>query len=391
MKTRLAGKRNLPGSSFFCLLVAAGCVAAPLSASAAGCRLSFRQNFLGAVNRHNPCYSTAEADFNGDGHADLAVLLASSAQVLIYNGDGNAGFGAPASYAGGSFPQWIAAGDFNGDGKPDLVVANFGGSGLGGISTLLNNGSGSFGPPALVPLGTFGIGQVVVADFNRDGKLDVAAANSADGNTIILLGNGSGGFGAPMTLTGTGGGAMAVGDFKEDGIPDLAFTSATQVNILLGDGAGGFTTGNSYPFGPGNPTSAVAADFNHDGHVDLAVATVNNTPQVATFLGKGTGKFVASATVPFNDAWGLVATDLDGDGNVDLAIASSENNVAFATGNGRGRFGAVMLVPLVTPPGPDPIGLSTGDFNGDGLADLVTANYSASGATVLITSCRGMQ
>ena len=295
MKTKTAGKRNRFGSSFFCLLVAAGCVAAPLSASSAGCRLSFRQGFLGVVNRHNPCYSTAVADFNGDGHADLAVLLASSGQVLIYNGDGNGGFGAPATYAGGNFPEWVAAGDFNGDGKPDLVVANFGGSGLGGISTLLNNGSGGFGAPALVPLGSFGITQVVVADFNRDGKLDIAAADSADGNTIVLLGNGGGGFGAPMTLTGTGGGAMAVGDFNGDGIPDLAETAATQLNILLGNGAGGFTTVNSYPFGPGNPTSVVAADFNHDGRLDLAVATVNNTPQVATFLGDGTGNFAASA------------------------------------------------------------------------------------------------
>jgi len=390
MTTKIASKRNRIASSL-CLLVVAGWLALPLDLYAADCKLRFSQTFLGVVNRSNPCYSSAVADFNGDGHLDLAVLLASSGQVLIYDGDGSGRFGRPGTYATGGFPQWVVAGDLNGDGKPDLVMANFGGVGFGGVLTLLNNGSGGFDAPVLIPLGTFGINQVAVADFNLDGNLDIAAADSADGNTIILLGDGHGGFGAPITSTGTSGGAMAVGDFNGDGIPDLAVAAPTQLNILLGDGAGGFTNVNQYPFGPGDPTAVVAAYFNRDGHVDLAVSTVNNSPHVAIFLGSGTGSFAASTPVPFNAAFGIVAVDIDGDGSVDLAGASSEGDVPIARGNGRGRFGGVRLYPLIVPKGPDPMGITTGDFNGDGLADLVTSNYLSSGATVLIASCERMQ
>ncbi len=97
MKPKMPGKRNRIASSTLCLLIVAGWLGSPPDLYAAGCKLSFRQNFLGVVNRDNPCYCSAVADFNGDGHLDLAVLLASSGQVLIYDGNGSGGFGAAAS------------------------------------------------------------------------------------------------------------------------------------------------------------------------------------------------------------------------------------------------------------------------------------------------------
>ncbi|MGH8092160.1 MAG: FG-GAP repeat domain-containing protein [Chthoniobacterales bacterium] len=385
MKTRIAAIRNRIASLSLCLLVVAGWLAAPLNLDAAGCKLRFRQTYLGKVTFQLYSFGNVVADFNGDGNADFA-LLESDDQIHVYNGDGAGHFGPPATYSGGNFAYTIAVGDFNGDGRPDIVV----GDDSIGLQILLNNGSGGFAAPVEIPLETSQIQQLLVADFNRDGNLDIAVSDYTNGSTLVLLGDGHGGFGAPI-VTPIGGGLMAVGDFNGDGIPDLA-VATTDLQILLGDGAGGFTVGSSYSFGAGNPTTVAVADFNRDGHVDLAVSTINSPPtEVATFLGDGTGSFVASTTVPFDYPEGLLAVDIDGDGNVDLVV-SEYSFLAVAKGNGRGGFGPIRQYPLTVPRKTPGAGhLSTGDFNGDGVPDFVTSDYLTSGATVLITGCGGMQ
>jgi hypothetical protein len=277
----------------------------------------------------------------------------------------------------------ITAGDFNGDGKPDLAAA----TPEGGVRIFLNDGSGGFGNSTLFPAGSYA-SQVVAADFNGDGKLDLTVPDFNAGTNQVLLGDGQGGFGTPISSLG-GGGNVVAGDFNSDGKMDLG-VATTDLKILLGDGAGGFTVGNSYSVGPGNPTHLAMADFNHDGTLDLAVAVINAERQVYTFLGNGMGAFIPSTPVASIDPWGVAAVDLDGDGNVDIVTANyGYNTVSFAKGNGRGRFGASRSYPLPrNPKQPLPINLTTGDFNEDGLPDLITSDYGTGGATVALTHCR---
>ena len=239
----------------------------------------------------------------------------------------------------------------------------------------------------LFPAGSYA-SQVVVADFNSDGELDLTVPDFNAGTVRVLLGDGHGGFGAPISSPG-GGGNIVAGDFNSDGKVDLA-DATTDLKILLGNGAGGFTVGNSYSFGPGNPTHLATADFNHNGTLDLAVAVVNAEPQVYTFLGNGKGAFLPSTPAGATHPWGIAAVDLDGDGNVDIVTADyGYNTVSFAKGNGRGRFKAIKSYFLPrNQRSPLPINLTTGDFNEDGLPDLVTSDYGGGGAMVALTGCR---
>ena len=169
----------------------------------------------------------------------------------------------------------IAVGDFNGDGKTDVVVANFGAVNLptNYVSVLLGNGDGTF--QAAV---NYGVGpnptSVVVADFNGDGRADIATANSnfnansqGNGNVSVLLGNGDGTFQQAMNYeAGSAPYSLSVGDFDGDGNADLVVTNiaSNNLSVLLGNGDGTFRVALNYPVGSG-PASVAIGDFNGDG------------------------------------------------------------------------------------------------------------------------------
>jgi hypothetical protein len=174
----------------------------------------------------------------------------------------------------------VAVGDFNADGKLDAVVtgvgtANYPGSGL---AVSLGNEDGTFTQASASPIS---LGKspsaIVTADFNGDGKLDLALADSGENAVIILLGNGDGTFGAPVTIpVGNEPGAIVAGDFNNDGKLDLAIANAGDgtITLLLGNGDGTFAPSSGSPYTVGsNPFALAAADFNGDGKLDLAVAT----------------------------------------------------------------------------------------------------------------------
>ena len=225
----------------------------------------------------------AVADFNGDGHADLAVLLhnlgvgPTGDQMLVYLGTGGGSFAAPLSSKVGVYPSALVAGDFNHDGKLDLVVEDQGdltssatpGS---GYSILLGKGDGTFSTPAAIPLG-LGSGLhpagLVAADLNRDGRLDLAVTFT-NGPLLVLPGRGDGTFPAPTSYSVAGFTAPAVADLNGDGVPDLM--SGSGPNWLLGTGDGSFQPEVTFAGSSSQFTSVVAADFNHDGRADLAAA-----------------------------------------------------------------------------------------------------------------------
>jgi hypothetical protein len=188
--------------------------------------------------------SVTVGDFNGDGIPDLAVanshLFGGSPGVSVLLGNGDGSFQPAGNYSVGGSPTSVAVGDFNGDGIPDLAVATsaqFGGS--SGVSVLLGNGDGSFQPAQNFSAG-IDPGSVAVGDFNGDGIPDLAVANYGSNTVSVLLGNGDGSFQAAQNF-GTGGRptSVAVGDFNGDGIPDLAVANegTNDVSILLNDGA----------------------------------------------------------------------------------------------------------------------------------------------------------
>jgi hypothetical protein len=236
----------------------------------------------------------AVGDFNGDGVLDLAVVNGGDSSgrgrgvsVLLGHGDGT--FGPAVTYAAGNFPQAVAVGDFNGDGVPDLAVANYGSD---TVSVLLGQGDGTFRPATNYFVGFDPI-SVAVGDFNGDGILDLAVANQgsspdyADGNVSVLLGQGDGTFRSARNYTaGIGPSSVVVGDFNGDGIPDLAVADAGGgASVLLGNGDGTFGAALSYTAGRG-PISVAVADFNGDGFPDLAVAN-NLSDDVSILLNDG--------------------------------------------------------------------------------------------------------
>jgi hypothetical protein len=367
--------------------------------------------------------SAVAGDFNGDGKLDLAILTlvtTSNLQVataFLQPGKGDGTFQPPAAVCTGPYSGEgangfesvaLAAADLNGDGKLDLVLT------ADLIAIYLGNGDGTFSttPAYYQPMSSGGSG-IAIADFNLDGKPDVAA----DGE--ILFGEGNGRFqGPPTVLLPSYAGLAAVGRFVKNGAPGVAAVSNSpnRLYILTNDGTGILSLANTYTLqqpsygiatgdvnGDGNldlivtgadPNSSnwsytvllgngngsfqppvlyqqniqaiaftvVTADFNKDGKLDFAVPTGNS---VAVLLGHGDGTFASPALFFDGEADSIVSADFNGDGNPDIAGGGS-SGLAILFGNGNGTFQPAVF-PSTTGIG----GVLTADLNGDGKADII--------------------
>ncbi len=279
----------------------------------------------------------ASGDFNLDGKPDLALPRSGTTGFSILTGNGNGTFNAPQGAGGSSilFPRAVVVADLNRDGKGDLVTS----LGNGGVAVMLGNGTGGFSLGTVFPAGT-GSSGVASADFNRDGKLDVAVANAGSNDVTILIGDGTGALsqaaGSPIAV-GSSPDSLATGDFDFDGKTDLAVTNAGNgnVTILLGNGSGGFAPAAGSPIAAGtNPGSIVAADLNLDGKLDLAIANVGTSKTTALLLGNGSGGFAPAVGSPLtspNNSTSLAVADFNLDGKVDLAVVN--NDIAAVTIN----------------------------------------------------------
>ena len=334
----------------------------------------------------------AVGDFNGDGKPDLALVTSggflqlqpTTVAILLGNGDGTFRKGTVYSTTGTN-SQTVVVGDFNGDGKLDLAVPNFGGIFLpADISVLLGNGDGTFQAATSVPLGgRYPCTWLAVGDFNKDGKLDLAATSGSANNQVdVLLGNGDGTFQTPVPYAaGTGSSWIAAADFNGDGKLDLVTTdyNTGAILVLLGNGDGTFLSQASIPVSVG-VSYGVVGDFNGDGKPDLALSG-GFSGVLSVLLGKGDGTFQAPKTYNVGkDLQSIALADFDGDGKLDLAVidsgASTEaQNLAVLHGNGDGTFQAAVHFDVKSP-----YQAAVGDFNKDKKTDLAVANNFGDGA-----------
>jgi hypothetical protein len=325
------------------------------------------------------------ADFNLDGKPDIAVMaygtFLSTVSILIGNGDGT--FQPRVDYLVGVNPFWIAVGDVNGDGAPDILTAD---SNQMGVSVLLNQGNGTFGPN--MDFATGQVGPIAIADFNGDGKADLIQAvwtSNSYPNLFLFLGNGDGSFRAPVAYAfGQFSNSLAIADFNHDGILDVASRGASlegpSISILLGDGSGGLQAPVNYPTlngsGSVTPNSLTVGDFNKDGRLDLAATNSNS---VTILLGNGNGTFQTAVNYGAGMLpQSVVAADLNGDTADDLVVANYNglaggafgSTVSVLMSNGAGR----LLSDEYYSTGNLPTAIVAGDFNGDGKLDMAVAN-----------------
>jgi Bacterial Ig-like domain (group 3)/FG-GAP-like repeat/S-layer homology domain/FG-GAP repeat len=288
--------------------------------------------------------SIAVADINGDGKADLAiggfgVNDSGNDNLSIFLGNGDGTFQAAENLTLGLYALAIAVGDFNGDGNADLAV------GTNHVSTmyvLLGNGDGTFQPPITFTVSFDDpITGVATADFDGDGKADLAVTTFGtigSETLVVYLGNGDGTFKATQTFTPNDAVNLVVGDFNGDGKPDLAVGNGPETNtsgglsIFLGNGDGTFQPAIVYPmvFGLG---SEVIADFNGDGKTDLAAATSGGIDVMLGQLGPlpQTITFSPPANVPATAApFAIAATASSG---LPITFASSTPKFCTISGN----------------------------------------------------------
>ena len=341
--------------------------------SSATATLSFAPSSVSPITSLGVALAFAVGDFNGDGKLDLVVGNENN-EVVIVLGKGDGTFTAPNLVASGHMPSAIAVGDFNGDGILDLAVTSFDGT----LEILLGNGDGTFTPKASLVISTEVPYAIAVGDFNGDGNLDLAVALSVNDQVAIFLGNGDGTFTLSPLSPSTGQSPMliAVSDFNRDGKLDLVTGNekSNNMTILLGNGDGTFTPAPSPAPIPGITGlvdfSLAVGDFNQDGIPDLAVPVP--TEGLMIFRGNGDGTFATPSILSTSgtDPIAVALGDFNADGFLGVAAANlASSNVAFFLGKSGGTF--LDVVPP-TPTGGSPGLMAAGDFNGDGRLDVIT-------------------
>jgi len=301
----------------------------------------------------------------------------------------NVTFADAVPYAAGSKTYVLLSADFDRDGHLDLAAAN---EQEDSVSVFLNQGDGTYRRMTTnFPTGEYPTGGAV-ADFNRDGILDIVTANYHGNSVSVLIGVGDGSLLPPQTYPTVDGAAtsnLAVGDLNGDGFLDVVATNPAQnsVSQLMGRSDGTLQPAITVPVGiqgSSEPFSAAIADFDGDGRNDLAIADMRSR-SIIVRLGNGDGTLRAEIAYPDGGtpAYIVIARDMDLDGKLDLVAANrGSDDVSVLINRGDGTF----LDPVVssTGAGTGPYSIAVADFNLDGVPDVVTANFMTSNASVLL-------
>ena len=334
----------------------------------------------------------AVGDPNGDGRGDLLVANRRGVSVLLGLAGGS--FAPPLNSAAGSGPTSLVPVDFDEDGRQDIAVTLEGvDAPMKGVAILFGNGNGTYGPPLARLPGAANDG-LAVGDFDGDGRLDMVVTDSIANQVVILPGDGSGMFRAAGRFNVERfASAVAAADVNRDGRLDLvvmsqdfaSFPRLGTVSVLLGLGNGSFAPRLVFPAGI-SPLDLLVADVNEDGAPDILVGDLGDSPNdqagVVMLPGRGDGTFQGQVSVaPGSHPRGIAVGDFDGDGHLDLALAGFDSNstssdtlgkVWVVPGHGDGTFGARTL--LATGP-IAPASVRAADLDGDGRIDLVAADW----------------
>ena len=384
-----------------------------LTGTGDGYFLPFSQTFPAGANNYGAT-SIVTADFNGDGKADVAVSGYNSESISVFLGNGDASLQPPINLNVGQQTGTIISADLNGDGIPDLAFLAGASYDLNAVQVLIGKGDGSFQAPVSYPALDTSTG-LAASDFNGDGKLDLVVQNGS--TTLLLYGNGDGTLQPGVPFSGPGLG-VAIGDYNGDGRADIpGFLGALADTVTLTSSESAVPLAQPLTLtATVSPAGAPGTVTFYDGAVVLGnvpvvngVATLVIQPRT-TGLQQITARYqgginytdTTSVALPiaFTSIGGrgirasgqlrggrsptaIITADFNNDGKLDLAIANGQDNtVSILWGGASGTFGSSSTFPV----GTQPVTLATADLNGDGLPDLLVGNAGSKTITVLLSN-----
>lgn len=335
-------------------------------------------------------YAVAVEDLNNDNRSDIVVANSGTDNLVILFGIGKDMFGMEMTYPIGtsSQPQHVITRDINQDNQLDIISVN---SKMNSISVIMNNGNGSFAKQRKYSTGNGSYPTAIASgDFNNDNRLDFVIANKGTDNIGIFLGfdytsfHNETSYSSAETLGPIG---IVSIDFNNDSLLDIAavFFKSESLGILLGHGNGSFATMKTYSTGNGSfPYSIDVGDFNNDDQLDIVVTNLG-TRCVGILLGYGNGNFseIMTYSTVKNNPVAAASGDFNNDSRLDIAVANYEDNsIGILLGYGNGSFATVKI--YSTEIGSTPSSIAVGDFNDDGILDIVVSNYGTDNIGILL-------